>query len=388
MNPSLSLEPSVAPLRAPPVAEAAAPTAPPRRERFSFTGEAREYFRIWIVNLFLSVITIGLYSPWAKVRKKRYLYGHTWLAGANFEYHGNPVAILKGRLIALAALGAYYGTAHFSPRLAGYVALAMMPFLPWLIVRSCAFNARNSSYRNLRFRFDGTYREALAAVAPLFLVPAVGLLMPQFDPQHPPTSARDFWPFYVSPLLLFAVYPYVIARAKIFQVSRTRFGHAPFECAARVAPFYGTYVLGGLIFAGFVAAVVAAGVIGMVVTPIVFVVAVPLGYIVGGAFMFAFVRARITNYLFNATRLAGGGRLHSTLAAFALTRLYAFNLFAIALTLGLAVPWAAMRVARYRAENLALDADGDLGAFVGATSAEVAAAGEEVGEFFDVDLSL
>ena len=59
--------------------------------QFGFTGDAGEYFRIWIVNLFLSIVTFGIYSPWAKVRKKRYFYGHTWVADSNFEYHGNPI---------------------------------------------------------------------------------------------------------------------------------------------------------------------------------------------------------------------------------------------------------------------------------------------------------
>jgi hypothetical protein len=44
-----------------------------------FTGSAREYFRIWIVNLFFTLVTLGVYSAWAKVRKKRYLYGNTRL---------------------------------------------------------------------------------------------------------------------------------------------------------------------------------------------------------------------------------------------------------------------------------------------------------------------
>jgi uncharacterized membrane protein YjgN (DUF898 family) len=36
-----------------------------------FTGCAGEYFRIWIVNVCLSVLTLGIYSAWAKVRRKR-----------------------------------------------------------------------------------------------------------------------------------------------------------------------------------------------------------------------------------------------------------------------------------------------------------------------------
>ena len=37
---------------------------------FKFTGKASEYFGIWIVNLFLSLITLGIYSAWAKVLLK------------------------------------------------------------------------------------------------------------------------------------------------------------------------------------------------------------------------------------------------------------------------------------------------------------------------------
>ena len=80
-----------------------APPPGPRVERLRFSGTAGEYFGIWIVNLFLTVITLGIYSAWAKVRKKRYFYGNTWLVDSNFEYHGNPVAILKGRIIAFVA---------------------------------------------------------------------------------------------------------------------------------------------------------------------------------------------------------------------------------------------------------------------------------------------
>ena len=37
-----------------------------------FSGSAREYFGIWIVNLILTIITLGIYSAWAKVRRQIY----------------------------------------------------------------------------------------------------------------------------------------------------------------------------------------------------------------------------------------------------------------------------------------------------------------------------
>ncbi|MBK87886.1 MAG: thymidylate kinase, partial [Gammaproteobacteria bacterium] len=75
--------------------------------RFHFYGQGGEFFRIWIVNLVLSILTLGVYSAWAKVRTKRYFYGSTELAGDRFDYLASPIAILKGRLIAVSFLGIY-----------------------------------------------------------------------------------------------------------------------------------------------------------------------------------------------------------------------------------------------------------------------------------------
>ena len=62
-----------------------------------FEGDSLEYFRIWIVNIFLTIVTLGIYSAWAKVRTLRYFYGNTWLDNNSFSYLANPLQILKGR---------------------------------------------------------------------------------------------------------------------------------------------------------------------------------------------------------------------------------------------------------------------------------------------------
>jgi len=54
---------------------------------FEFHGKTGEYFKIWIVNLFLTIVTLYVYSAWAKVRTKRYFYGNTTVDGSSFEYH-------------------------------------------------------------------------------------------------------------------------------------------------------------------------------------------------------------------------------------------------------------------------------------------------------------
>src|SRR5690349_18799843 len=76
-------------------------------EQLQFTGSGGSYFGIWIVNLLLSIITLGIYSAWAKVRRLQYFYRHTELAGSGFDFHGSPTRILLGRIIALAMVILY-----------------------------------------------------------------------------------------------------------------------------------------------------------------------------------------------------------------------------------------------------------------------------------------
>jgi hypothetical protein len=47
----------------------------------------------------LSIVTLGVYAAWAKVRTRQYFYANTRLGGHAFEYHGNPISILKGNLV-------------------------------------------------------------------------------------------------------------------------------------------------------------------------------------------------------------------------------------------------------------------------------------------------
>src|SRR5258706_8504899 len=129
---------------APVVADAGVrPDAVEVRYPVEFSATAGEYFRIWIVNLALSIVTLGIYSAWAKVRKRRYFYSHTRIDGEGFEYLANPIAILKGRLIAVAAIVVFYGVGYFAPlyQLLLWIPLAILA--PWLLVRSFAFNAYN-----------------------------------------------------------------------------------------------------------------------------------------------------------------------------------------------------------------------------------------------------
>jgi uncharacterized membrane protein YjgN (DUF898 family) len=204
----------------PPVVMATATPAvapPARREiAFCFTGNASEYFRIWIVNTLLTIVTLGVYSAWAKVRNKQYFYRHTSLDGSTFEYHADPIAILKGRVIAAVALGLLFGSQHYSLTLYGILIVLFVIATPWVIVKALAFNARNSSFRNLRCAFAGRPGEAFGA--------------------------------YFGMVVLYMAtcglgYPYAEWRMTSFVVHRHLYGDLPFAWHSKPKDYYRAYLI-------------------------------------------------------------------------------------------------------------------------------------------------
>jgi uncharacterized membrane protein YjgN (DUF898 family) len=329
-----------------------------KRHPVEFTADTGEYFRIWIVNLALTIATLGIYSAWAKVRKRRYFYGHTRIDGESFEYRAKPVAILKGRLIAVAAIAVFYGVGYVAPL---YQWLLWIPLLiggPWLLVRSLAFNAYNTAYRNVRFRFEGTYKACLKVVLVYGWLVLFGIL-----------------------------YPYFKHRLIRFVAENHRYGTTRFEVADFKKPFIGAYANAyGLGFV-MIAALFGLGFAAMGTKfPLLFFGGVVLFY--GGLFLlFAYLRARTTNAIWNAVRI-GPLTFESALRARDMIWLYFSNLLAIAFTLGLATPWAVVRAMRYRASKTTVVASGPLDGFAQAEAQQVSVAGEEVAELFDIDIAL
>ncbi len=44
-------------------------------ERGVFTGAASEYLGIWFVNILLTILTLGIYSAWAREGAAQFYYG-------------------------------------------------------------------------------------------------------------------------------------------------------------------------------------------------------------------------------------------------------------------------------------------------------------------------
>src|SRR5580704_1464163 len=121
------------------------PAVPHAPQPLRFNGNGAEYFGIWIVNLLLTIVTLGIYSAWAKVRRLQYFYRHTELAESSFDFHGSPIRILIGRLIALAMLLAYNASVRLQSRMIFVVLLALAVVMPWLLRNSFRFRLYNTS---------------------------------------------------------------------------------------------------------------------------------------------------------------------------------------------------------------------------------------------------
>ena len=367
------------PEAAPPLASPAT-AAPVAREPqpVTFHGTGSEYFRIWIVNFLLSVITLGIYSAWAKVRRLHYFYRNTRVAGAAFDYHGQPGAILKGRIVG-AVLFAAYSTAGAVSPLFGLGAAALIGLaLPWLLVRSLRFRLYNSSYRGLRFGFHGR-------------------------------TSTAYWVFLCLPILsvftLFLLVPFVHQRLKRFQHEHASYGQTRFTFRSPVSEFYVTYLLAISLIVGIVFLAGLAAVLGMIVTmgpagpsrppaappemtPRMLLGMLPfmLVYASGILAMRALITVRIQNEIWSKLRL-GAHRFRCRMDGVQLFGVLWTNVALTILTLGLYTPFAQIRLARFTANAMTLLPGGELDDFVAGETQQVGAYGQEMAGFFDFDIS-
>ena len=356
------------------------PSSPPeisvQRELFKFTGSTRQYFGIWIVNVLLTIVTLGIYSAWAKVRRQRYFYGNTHLAGSSFDYHAKPIKILIGRIIVLALLGIYNLTIQIQPVIGGAILIAIILLVPWFIMRGMRFNARVTSYRNVRFDFTGRYWGAFQAyvLGALLIYLTVGILAP--------LASQWIWRYTFDNL---------------------RYGDRPIACDPRLDKLYGQWWQPALIL--------VLGIIGLIVLSLGLFFAssgldflgnktgAGLGnellYLVPYLFLLAYIpfialflvarlvyTAGVRNVVFNETVIDNRHMLASSIHRGRYTWISITNLLATICTFGLARPWAAIRMANYMALVTALDTTGSLDDYFSSVKFEGAAVGAE---FMDVE---
>lgn len=302
-----------------------------------FHGSGGELFGIFVVNVLLTLLTLGVYSFWAKVKTRQYLWGQTEFTGDRFGFHGTGRELLIGWLKAAALFGGLVVIAKMLlPKLwdnpmaddVGQLLLAVgfAVLIPLAIIGSMRYRLSRTSWRGVRFSFRGDYRPFLWLWIRGFLL--TGLTLGVYYPVYQTTVRR-------------------------FLVDHSRFGSASFTFDGEAGSLLGRYVLTLLL---------TLPTLGLI-----------------WFWYFAFQR----RYYWEHTSFAGA-RFHCTVTGGGLLGLYAVNLALIILSLGLALPWATVRTRRYDMEHLVLQGPVDI-EHITQQAQTATPTGEELSGFLDVD---
>ncbi|MCZ6763608.1 MAG: YjgN family protein [Alphaproteobacteria bacterium] len=380
---------SVPPVR-PPGHDRPAPTGDESHEPLAieFDGNASEYFGIWIVNLLLTVVTLGVWGAWAKVRRLRYFYGNTRLGSDNFDFLATGLQIFKGRVFALLVFAGLSATQFISPIAQLIATLLLLPLLPWIINLSLRFRAGMTVWRNIRFGFEGNYWGALGVfiAMPIAGLATMGLLLPLAGQMAARYVTRNY-----------------------------RYGAARFDAKPDVGEFYAAFFMAiAIVLGAFVVAFVPLIGVAIAIGPVVekpgadlewylqyyakqvgpafissiylFVIAIIVGYIAAAQVYIAKTR----NAVINSLNLDGGHRFRSALSGFKLAWITISNMVVIVFTVGLMQPWAAVRIWKYQAGRYVAHPASPVDRFVDEQREAVGAFGSEFGDFegFDIGIGL
>lgn len=156
-----------------------------------FSGTGGEYFRVWIVNLLLNVVTLGLYTPVARRRTARWFYGHTRVAGNPLEFTAPQGKMVIGFLLLVLLYVAFQvaaetgQTATTALMMLGGAALA-----PYFWGGAMRFRLNSTRWRGIRLQFTAGWLEIYRAAWPLFVIALVWTCATTFLSQMAGTDAR------------------------------------------------------------------------------------------------------------------------------------------------------------------------------------------------------
>ncbi|KJY85748.1 membrane protein [Vibrio neptunius] len=380
----------------------------------NFKGKGGEFFGIWIVNVLLSIITLGIYSAWAKVRTKRYFYGNTYVDNDNFEYHAVPMQILKGRLVAVAVLVIWAVANAFFPVVSAVLLLAFYIALPWLLWSNARFDAAMTSYRNVHFSFDSSLKDAYVALmgrglgALLAVAIYVGVVMGVASVSPVGATVLGIASF----VFMAVVYAWVVAGAHRYFSNGYRYGDWKFSAELETGFFFKTYLKA--IGLGIVASIVLLVVMSLTVFSgfdftafqsgdlssfmgasqfVTFIVAY-IAIIILTIGLTAYTTTRLRNYIFDQLQAKSAQEsdnrytFKSSLTARGYTWLVISNFLLQVVTLSIARPWVMVRTSRYVADNTVVFGDMSALKATDQDSTVKSAVSDEVAQAFDLGIGI
>ena len=309
--PPASVPPPVGPR--PPTDGAGRDPSPGQIQRLSFHGSGGSLLGIHIVNVFLTIITLGIYYFWAKVRVRSYVLSQTEFAGDRFAYHGTGKELLVGFLKAVLLIGVpffllrvgidFVARGPIAQAVAGSLSyVALLAFLAFATIGARRYRLSRTSWRGLRFSFRGQLLEFVKLFVGGWLI---------------------------STITLGLYYPFFDTRRHGFLMSHSYFGSERFSFDGRGKDLFGRFLLTILL-----------------TLPTL------------GLCWFWFL-ARKQRYFWEHTSF-GAARFQCTVTGGRLLALNLGNAIILVLTLGFGWPWVVVRNARFACTYVVLEGSLDL----------------------------
>lgn len=315
--------------------ESAGPT-----HRLAFHGTGGGLFGVYIRNILLTIITLGIYYCWGKIKVRRYMIGHTEFLGDRFAFHGTGRELLNGCgkafliIFVLGLMGSFPELMKLGqgPQFVAQAVTSLVVFLffiPLAMISSFRYRLTRSSWREIRFSFWGKAHEFMAVFG-------LGSIL--------------------TGLTLGFYYPFFLTRKYAYMISHVHFGNHSFQFSGKGRDLLGAFLKALLL-------------------------TIPtLGI---GWFWFL---ARKQRYFWEHTSL-GSTRFRSTVTGKGLLTLNLWNLLLLVLTIGIAWPWVKIRRTQFILDNLLVVGPLDLEGIQQDAQASTAT-GEGLAGFLNADFNL
>jgi len=344
----------------------------------TFNGTAGEYFKIWIVNVALTILTLGIYLPWAKVRTRRYFYANTVLDDNRFDYLANPKRMLKAYLVIYLAIILYVLGINniISPFIGLGVILVLVALGPFFIASSLRFWMYNTSYRNVRFHFAGRTGEAYST----------------------------YWGYaFLTYITAGIIYPIFKLKISEYIYGNASIGKTPFNYKGESGPYFKIYLtaLGIILGIGLLVGGVVVGTIAVTnasgsgfaeeSAPFLFIGIIYGVYIPVFAIIIGFLGAQLLRY--NLSVLSLGHDQDITFRSDVRIGRYIWvtvsNLLATLLSVGLLSPWAKVRAKKMVLSSITVtSAQGVIGTHEALANQDQSATGEAAVDAMDFDIGI
>jgi uncharacterized membrane protein YjgN (DUF898 family) len=326
--------------------DSAAPAAPPTvtTAKLSYHGTGGSLFGLVLLNGLLTIITIGIYSFWAKTKVRAFHYSHTELDGDRFAYHGTGGELWSGYLKAVGILllifvtmgiaGALLsGSTEPDPVINGLISLLAYGIIgllvPVAVNGARRYRLSRSSWRGIRFSYHGKAKDFLAMNVAGFLLSLItlGFYLPAWQ-----NKRREFL------------------------VTHARFGSEPFMYGGQSQELFREYVKALLLT----------------------IPTIGLSWVWYAAFKHRFFWSNTT---------MRGARFRSTVNGGDLLGLSLTNIALTLITLGIAIPWVQVRSHAFFAERLSLKGTVEWAA-IEQRAQQSSTAAEGLADAMDVDVGI